>query len=186
MPDFQAIAPSSRRTTRTVRVGVVDLTGAKKNVILKDLGSGVTDAQVNAWRAAIGAASNGGVFFDEKTVTQQQEPRDSRAFSEAHSTVTDLGVLVFRNPNPSAQDVYVEVPAIHAGFIGDDGGISADIQEIDDIITTTLPMLNDNNPFTSAWFFSHAYYSDRKGNGKGKNSDIPTTVDPRGTPDPQP
>lgn len=183
MPDFQTVAPASRATTRTVRIGFVDLMGATKNALLTNIGSGVTDAQINALRSSLGAASNAGVYFDEKTVTQQQAPRDSRAFSDPHSSVSDLGVLVFKHPNPQVEDVYLDIPAIDVGKITDAGGLNDQDAEIQAIINDALPILNDSNVFTGDYFFSHGYYSDRKGSGKKFPGRIPTLVEPRGTPE---
>lgn len=184
MPDFQSITvPASRSTTRRVRIGLVDLMGAKGYSLLKDIGAGVTDAQVNTLRTAIGNASNAGVFSDEKTTVQAQAPRDSRAFSDPHSAISDLGVLVFRHPNPQVEDVYLDVPAIDVSFINDAGGLVTTATEIDNIIQAALPILNDSNPFTGDFYFSHGYYSDRKGTGKKYPGDIPTLVEPRGTPE---
>lgn len=184
MPDFQSITvPASRTTTRTVRIGFVDLVGATKNAILKNIGSGVTDAQINTLRSAMGAASNAGVYFDEKTVTQRQEPRDSRAFSDPHSSVSDLGVLVFSHPNPQVEDIYLDIPAVDVGYITDAGGLNTDHADLQAIINAALPILNDSNPFTGDFFFSHGYYSDRKGPGKKYPGNIPVLVEPRGTPE---
>lgn len=186
MPDFQAIAPASRKTTRTVRVGIVDLLGNTRNVTLTNLGDGVTDGQVNTLRSAIGDATNGGVYFDEKSVIQKQDPRDSRAFAEPFSKVSDLGVLVFDHPNPQVDEVYLEIPCIDMGKVTAAGDLNINDGEIQAIINAALPILNDSNPFTGDFYFSHAYYSDRKGNSKVNTGQIPNTVDPRGTPDPQP
>lgn len=184
MPDFQSITvPASRETVRRVTIGLVDLMGAKANSILKDIGSGVTDAQINTLRTAIGSASNAGVYFDSKEVIQRQAPKDSRAFSDPHSAVSDLGVLVFKHPNSQVQDVYLDVPAIDVSFINDAGGLVVSATEIDNIIQAALPILNDSNPFTGDFYFSHGYYSDRKGTGKKYPGDIPTLVEPRGTPE---
>jgi len=184
MPDLQSITvPASRETVRRVTIGLVDLMGAKANSILKDIGGSVTDAQINALRTAIGNASNAGVYFDSKEVIQRQAPKDSRAFSDPHSAVSDMGVLVFKHPNSQVSDVYLDVPAIDVSKIDNAGGLKDDDSEIQAIITTALPILNDSNPFTGDFYFSHGYYSDRKGTGKKYPGDIPTLVEPRGTPE---
>lgn len=184
MPDFQTITvPASRETVRRVTIGLVDLMGAKGNSILKNIGSGVTDGQINTLRTAIGEASNAGVYFDSKEVIQRQAPKDSRAFSDPHSAVSDLGVLVFKHPNSQVEDVYLDVPAIDVSFIENSGNLKEDATEIQAIITAALPILNDSNPFTGDFYFSHGYYSDRKGSGKKYPGDIPTLVEPRGTPE---
>lgn len=185
MPDFQFIAPATRKTTRKVTIGIVDLTGNTRNVILKNLGAGVTDAQVNALRTAIGNASNGGVYFDSKEVIQAQAPRDSRAFSDPHSSVSMLGVLVFDHPNPQVESVDVIIPAIDLGKITSSGDLNMDDGEMTAIVNAALPILNDSNPFTGDYYFSHGYFSDRKGSKKVYTANIPNVVDPRGTPDPQ-
>lgn len=184
MPDFTTIAPASRTTTRRVRIGIVDLAGNLGYVNLSNIGAGVTDAQINALRSSIGAASNGGVFMDEKVVTQSQRPADSRAFAEPFSSVTFKGVLVFDHPNPQVQRVYLEVPSIGANYVSEGGVIDPQQADIQAIINDALPILNDSNPFTGDFFFERAYLSDRKGSGDVNISQQPTTVDPRGTSEP--
>lgn len=184
MPDFTTIAPSSRATTRAVRIGVVDLSGQLGYVNLSNLGAGVTDGQINALRTAIGNASNGGVFMDEKIVRQAQEPSDSRAFAEPFSKVSDKGVIVFDHPNPQVQEVYLEIPAIDAGKVTTNGDIPLNEPEIQAVVNSALPILNDSNPFTGDFYAKKAYFSDRKGSSKVNLSQQPNTVDPRGTPEP--
>lgn len=187
MPDFAAIAPTSRRVTRTAVVGFVDITGNTRNSRLINIGSGITDAEINDWRAALGAASNAGVYFDEKIVTQRQEPKDSRAFTDPNSSVTTLGVIVFDHPNPQVEEQRLEIPAIHISLINAEGTLKLDDPIIQNIINETLPLLNDSNPFTGDWFVSHTLTSDRKGGKvKIKQGQIPAIQDPWGTPDPQP
>ena len=186
MPDFQAIAPASRNTTRTVTVGLVDISGNTANVTLKELGGSVSDAQVNAFRSAVGNASNAGVYFDSKNLVQKQDERDSRAFTDPKTDVSDLGVFVFDHPSPQVKEVRIEVPAIHIGFINSDGSLNRSEPEVQAVIDTALPMLNDSNPFTGDYYFSHAFYSNRKGSKKINEGNIPNIKDPRGTPDPQP
>lgn len=172
MPDYSGIdfvggvfRPPSARATSAAVIGFVDKYGRTKSARLGGLDETVTDGEVNTLRNNMGLVSNAGVYYDTFERSYQVNIVDAQAFDDDHTSVSDLGYLVFvRNDNDTQFREVLEIPALDASYVLPGGAIDSDNADIAAVITAAEAVLNKRfAPEDTKYRFSYGKISDRKG-----------------------
>lgn len=110
MPDFSAAA---RGTSAIVSIQFRDFRGVSHSTSIRNADPAVSAGEVDAFRVAVGNASNARVMKESVTVVDgiinAADPLNT-VFDEAYSTVGDQLVLAFQNATGSTQTVTVPAP----------------------------------------------------------------------------
>lgn len=182
MPDYpSSFTRDTADNTQTATVSFVDYDGKKANVTLSDIGKTATEAEVNAWRAAMAKISNAGVYADGLEKYFEVSVREAITHIDPYAEVSDKGVFVFIKNDDDNNKRYVEVPAVYAHYVQAGGGLDDNDSDIQDVINTTEALLNARFATEATKFrFAYAYYSDRKGNSRpNPRRQFPVSRDPR-------
>jgi len=147
MPGFPPLPPEPggipRATEHVAKIGFVDFTGNRKNarLVFNDK-EDLTEAEVLSWAAAMGNASNAGVYRIDWVGTTSIARAKAFTYDEAYSTVQTLAVFKFQNAlNEVAR---VELPAPDASILTPDY-MKVDVNQAEAaaLITETLYILNE-------------------------------------------